>query len=296
MKQNPLNLVLLFLGLTLSLRAISQSPLEVLGNKEDALVLLFDSIVKAPDDTTRMALSREIGHVFKEAFRLPESFDYPFAEVTKAGLITASDLKVRMVTWNIALSDGTYRYFGLVLHRQGKKEMHQITELTDRSAELTEAEKSALSPSNWFGALYYEVVSNQTPRGDMYTLLGWDGNDLFTNKRIIDVLIIAKNGMIQFGAPVFVNNQKTVNRIIFEYSKKASMTLRYEPKSRMIVFDHLAPPNPELEGNFSFYGPDFSYDGLRYEKTGFWIFESNIDVKSAEKSKTPANRKVNRYN
>ena len=39
-----------------------------------------------------------------------------------------------------------------------------------------------LSENSWFGALYYKiipVVKNKT----YYTLLGWDGNDMFSNKK-----------------------------------------------------------------------------------------------------------------
>jgi hypothetical protein len=32
-----------------------------------------------------------------------------------------------------------------------------------------------------------------------------------------------------------------------------------------------------MEGNYQFYGPDFTYDGLKFEK-GIWVSYSNIDV------------------
>ena len=44
------------------------------------------------------------------------------------------------------------------------------------------------------------------------------------------------------------------------------MMLRYDDKLKMIVFDHLSPSKPSYEGKYQYYGPDFSYDGLIFEK------------------------------
>jgi hypothetical protein len=32
-----------------------------------------------------------------------------------------------------------------------------------------------------------------------------------------------------------------------------------------------------MEGKYEFYGPDFTYDGLKFEK-GVWIHYQNIDI------------------
>jgi hypothetical protein len=55
------------------------------------------------------------------------------------------------------------------------------------------------------------------------------------------------------------------------------MSLRYDPQKKMIVFDHLSPTKPSLEGQYEFYGPDFTYDGLKFEK-GVWEHYQNIEI------------------
>jgi len=45
-----------------------------------------------------------------------------------------------------------------------------------------------------------------------------------------------------------------------------------ERKMNMIIFDHLSPSKPSYTGNYQFYGPDFSYDGLEVlMDIGTWL-------------------------
>jgi hypothetical protein len=47
------------------------------------------------------------------------------------------------------------------------------------------------------------------------------------------------------------------------------MSINYDERLDMIVFDHLAPFEPILSGNFAFYGPDGSFDGFKFENGSF---------------------------
>jgi len=73
--------------------------------------------------------------------------------------------------------------------------------------------------------------------------------------------------------------KKVINYFTSEYQAGRTVLLRYDPENDMIVFDHLSPPNPELEGQFQFYGPDFTFDGLRF-KDGKWEYVKNVDVRN----------------
>jgi hypothetical protein len=70
---------------------------------------------------------------------------------------------------------------------------------------------------------------------------------------------------------------KPLNRIIFEFNERVQVTLEYNEVMKMIVFDHLSPSRPSLEGQYQFYGPDFSYDGLLFED-GIWKHYSDIQI------------------
>ena len=57
------------------------------------------------------------------------------------------------------------------------------------------------------------------------------------------------------------------------------MLLRYVQVRQLIVFDHLAPRDPKVKTDFSFYGPDLTYDGYQL-KNGKWNFVQNLDMRN----------------
>jgi len=62
------------------------------------------------------------------------------------------------------------------------------------------------------------------------------------------------------------------------------MMLIYDTKFNMIVMDHLSPSSPVYNGDYQFYGPDLSFDALKFED-GLWIYESAIDYKPITKKR-----------
>ena len=77
-----------------------------------------------------------------------------------------------------------------------------------------------------------------------YILLGWDGNDDRSNKKIADVLTISRG--LTFGAPIFKIDKKTQNRFIIEYKEDASASMKYHAKEERILFTHLIPLSIEV--------------------------------------------------
>src|SRR5690606_35454288 len=73
---------------------------------------------------------------------------------------------------------------------------------------------------------------------------------------------------------------KMLKRLIFEYSAKVSMMLRYDTNQGMIVMDNLAPVNSLFAGDPRHYGPDFTHNALKFEK-GRWVFHSDVIVTNA---------------
>jgi hypothetical protein len=84
-----------------------------------------------------------------------------------------------------------------------------------------------------------------------------------------------------FGMPVFdgMKDRPGARRIIFEYSRQASMLLDYQTADKTIIFDHLAPRDENVRGQYEFYGPDFSYDGLRLV-SGRWRLIEDLPLKN----------------
>ena len=214
------------------------------------------------------------------ALKVPNSFNFPFDSLKAISIQASADKRFRIFSWHVMNSNGTYRYYGTVQmnNPDGKLKMFP---LVDYTASFKNAADSVTSNDKWYGAQYYRIIQVlNNVRTPYYILLGWKGNNVKSTKKVIDVLHF-KDGKAYFGMPVFDGDKDypTRKRAIFEYDRRASMVLNYDPKLSTIVFDHLAPPDDKLKGKFELYGPDFSYDGYRLSN-GRWKLVEDIELKN----------------
>ena len=252
----------------------SQGELE---HFEDSLQYYFTLLASEKDDKNKIELNDQIVKYFKKALKNENSFTYPFDSLKNIGIIKSEDEKLRIITWNLPYNDRTHKYFGFIQYKKSKK-TYVFYELNDNSNNIKKPELAVLNDKNWYGALYYKIITNKNKGKVYYTLLGADLNNLFTKKKIIEVLYFDKNEFPIFGNKVFKNRSTPISRVIFEFNAQTNMTLTYDEEKEMIIYDHLSPSRPSLEGQFEFYGPDFSYDGLKFER-GIWNAYSDIDVR-----------------
>jgi hypothetical protein len=195
------------------------------------------------------------------------------------GKVMSDDHKIRVYTWNIPAELGRTRYYGLVQYRTAKNEAPRVFRLTDSRQEIADPLHVQLKPSNWYGCLIYKIVDTRDKDNTNYTLLGYNPGSLLTNQKVIDLLSFDTLQEPCFGKPVFYYRDQLQYRILFDYAIRASMTLLWDESLKMIVFDHLSPSKPSYTGNYQFYGPDLSYDGLRFEK-GIWKLMEDIDIRN----------------
>jgi len=257
--------------------------------EEDNLKILFDSLYYSTNDSTKIAINNEILDIFEYILYIDASFDYPFDSLTRIGKIKSKDGLLRIYNWNIAFNNNTNQYFGFIQYNNKPKEEFVIYPLIDKSDSIDFPEKQSLDNENWYGALYYEIIESKSKYRNYYTLLGWDGYSEQITRKVIDVLYFSMSGKPHFGANIFhvYRDEKLKSRkikkkrIIFNYSGRATMMLRYDKKSKMIYFDHLAPRNSYFKDNYQYYGPDMSFDALFLRK-GNWIQEKNIDIRTSK--------------
>lgn len=248
----------------------------------DQISKLFDSIVKAKSDAEKIKINKQIINSFSVLLQNKETFEYAFIELKFVSKLISEDDKIKIYTWNIPYENGEFEYFGFIQLR--KASGIELIELKDKSDKIKQAENKTLSANNWYGALYYKIISKSYKGKTYYTLLAWDGNDNFTNKKIIEILSL-KNQKLEFGSPIIkMQNNELKKRLIFEYSEQAKMMLRYDEKIKMIVFDHLAPEQKKFKGQYMYYGPDLSQDGLIFEN-GFWVLKENLDLRNPDNNK-----------
>ncbi len=244
--------------------------------KESELLRLYEGITSPDNADDRMAASDLFKKTLKEQLYSTGAIDHPFDSLRMCKMLSP-DKRFRIFNWNVPLDDGLEHYEAILMIPDAKTEMVKLVELKDKSAEMDKIEARVCRPENWYGALYYDIIPFKKGGGDHYVLLGWDGDTRISNKKVIDV--ISFNGSnIRLGSPVFKTEEGIKKRVIFTYAEQISMSIVYQEKEKRIVFDHLAPRDQSLQGQFQFYGPDMSHDALEYKK-GKWYWASNIEFK-----------------
>lgn len=239
----------------------------------------FSSLYKTRDVTLQNELNSQIMDTLESILRDPISFEYQFDSLRWTARIYSPDRKLRFITWNIPAENGTHTYYGFLQYYPKKDQPCLVFRLYDKSPEISQPESETLSTEKWWGALYYEVLLNKYKGNRLYTIIGYDLNDRYSNRKVIDVLTFKDNNIPVFGQPVFRIDGKLKDRVIFEYAEDVVMIVRFNEKMKMIVFDHLSPIDPALRNNPRFYAPDSSYDGLRFRK-GLWEFIPDVDVRN----------------
>jgi hypothetical protein len=233
-------------------------------------------------DSERISLNSSMDKLFGTVLANNESFAFPFEKLKSISKLKSDDGFIRIFNWNLPLENGTNLYFAYIQHLDKKKNF-DLVKLENKSESITNPESKELSDKNWYGALYYKILTKISGKITYYTLLGWDGNNNFTNKKIIDCFYFNDKKVI-FGAPIFKMEKAVQYRIIFEFAEQSKMLLRYDEKIKMIVFDHLAPIQKKFEGQYMYYGPDMSQDGIQF-KDGFWEYKANLDLRNMEPPK-----------
>jgi len=250
---------------------------------EDSLKAVFNSMSCETSYPRRDSLNSIFYSMLRGTLESQTSFTHPFDSI-RIGKLKSPDGKFRVFTWNIPQPGGYQKYFGLMQVKNPDGTIRLI-ELIDSRKRITDAKNEKLTANRWMAALYYQLVQFPTANGNAYILLGYDFNNLFTSKKIIDVLTFDSQGNPTFGYPVFnVDGKYRLSRILFEFNARVSMVLRYNEDRKTIVFDHLSPSSPEFAGDFQYYGPDGSFDGFKLEGTE-WVYVRDLDLRNPRRSK-----------
>ena len=210
----------------------------------------------------------------RRVLKYKEAISYPFSKLTTIGFVNSPDNQIRIINWNVEKDDLDQIYTAFVIHIDKRRKKQYLTELKDDSPPLSTITKESIGSENWYGALYYKIIPIKKGVKNYYTILGWDYYSPISQMKIIDVIYF--NGeKIRLGSPIFKCGKKTKKRVLFEHSKKTSMSLKYEENLNRIIFDHLSPESPGLSKFRSFYVPDMSYDCFVFNKSK-WILKEDI--------------------
>jgi len=265
--------LILFLNQSFAQHTDESNSLNRLSMYQDSLADLGKVMINNDNELERQNANTMFVKTLVAALKVPNSFLFPFDSVKTVSILNSPDNRFRILSWHIMNDDGSYRFYGaLQLNTGGPLKLFP---LVDYSPLLEHPEDSVTDNRKWYGAQYYKII-RVTGDKSYYVLLGWKGYTVNSTKKVIEVLSF-KNDKPVFGMEVFGTSKH--KRIIFQYTRQASMLLKYVPEQDLIVFDHLSPPDDKSKKNPETFGPDLSYDGYKLIN-GRWKYEDNLDMRN----------------
>jgi hypothetical protein len=264
---------------------------------QDSLHHMALRIIEPDEDEERLANNQLFFNALRQALVSDSTLAETFDSVRTVSFLRDPGGRFRIVTWYVPFRSGGFKYFGFVQTPATNRQAGQLFELKDLTPLLERVSMVELSQDQWYGAYYYEMIHTRHRRKDYFTLLGWKGDNPQSRIRVIEPFVLTEQGPV-FGAQVFDAGERKPYRIIFEYSARVSMSLKYHgdfPKGRrktvpMIIFDRLSPTHETLQGNFRFYVPEVNvFDGFEF-KNGRWVFIPDVDARvTIDPSRAPLN-------
>jgi hypothetical protein len=283
---------------------------------EDSLKYYSEKVLSSDQENDKSINNRLFTKLFIKVLNQDDSYSFPFDSLKKISKLTAPDNTFKIFTWGYKKDDGTYSYSGVI--RQREAEVKKVIVLKDRSDMIENPEIQSLNQDNWYGAIYYQIVLTKKEGKKYYTLLGWDGNNFLTQKKLIDVIWFRSNDRVVFGANIFKKYKDKAQRVIFEFSSRCTMRLHYEKqmvrvvkrskdkkstsekvkKSNMIVFDRLSPIDnrtsssmADLTGQYQFYAPETNIVDAFVFENGRWVLFKDVDARNPETPKKKKSKK-----
>ncbi len=255
---------------------------DVMTAYEQELQQLFNHVFYDATDNERYNANEQALSTFYNALEQKKSFFWDWNLGKGVSVLTSSDRQFRIITWAVMRDNGERECFGFLQSYNEKDERYDIHTLIDRSDEIINKEEMVLSPDNWLGSVYQEIIETKHEGKTFYTLLGWTGVDALTQRKVIEPLFFrGSSAMPQFGQNLF-RREKNRRRVVLEYTNTAMVNLRYDEqfvrtftnkrvkgkkgrtinvreqhdnKTKMIIFDEIAPMVVGMEGLYQYYIP-----------------------------------------
>ena len=270
-------LLLFFVTSTLFAQQITNSDKLFLLKKEDSLKTVGLKIVQGRDAADRFLADSAFTRIFVRALRTKNSFTHPFDSIINISKLYAPDSSFKIFTWQLMINENTIRQHGAIQMRTADGSL-KVFPLIDKSDMITNQTDSISDNNAWMGAVYYKIIQKEYKGETFYTLLGFDENNIKSDKKIMDVLQFV-NGKPVFGSQLFVMEngnqyQKQMARYILEYKKEAAARLTFDEDLGAIVFDELTSESNTPNKKWTLV-PDGEYNGFVW-KNGKWVLTSNL--------------------
>ena len=267
---------------------ISGSERKDIQKKEDSLKTFALQIIQGRTAAERFAADSQFTKMFVRALKIKNSFYYHFDSLLTISKLTPPDSSFKIFTWQMVVNDNVTRQHGAIQMRTTDGSL-ELFPLIDKSDVTVDEEDTIGNNFGWMGAVYYKIIEKQAFGKNYYTLLGYDENNINSNKKVIEILTF-NDGKPIFGGSYFsFQDNSTVKkypaRYIMEYKKNAGPRLTYDPDQDIIIYEHLISETGEPKKKYT-YIPDGDYEGLIW-KDGKWIHIQKVFTQKTAEGQEP---------
>jgi hypothetical protein len=256
---------------------ISKADQKSLMQREDSLKIYAHKIIQGINASDRFKSDSNFTRIFVRALSTKNSFFYSFDSLNSISKLYSPDSLFRIFTWQMVINENIIRQHGAIQLRTGDGSL-KLFPLIDKSDVTENIADTVGNNIGWMGAVYYKIILTQNLGHNYYTLLGYDENNIRSNKKVIEVLDFV-NGQPMFGGGFFsIPNSSLVAknpaRYIMEYKKESSAKLNYDEEMGIIIAEHLVSETKEPQKKWT-YVTDGDFEGFKWTN-GKWVFIDNV--------------------
>ena len=262
--------------------------MKILQKREDSLKTLSLKIIQGRTAGDRFAADSEFTKMFVRALKIRNSFHYSFDSLITISKLSPPDSSFKIFTWQMLINDNVVRQHGAIQMSNADGSL-KLFPLIDKSDVTSNMSDTVGNNFGWIGAVYYKIIQTMSGGKNYYTLLGYDENNIRSNKKIIEVLAFENDQPI-FGGSYFnlsdnASLKQNPGRLILEYKKNASPRLVYDREQDMIIYEHLVSETGEDKKKYTYIG-DGDYEGLKW-KDGKWVHIDKVFTQTTKEGDEP---------
>lgn len=259
-----------------------------LQQKEDSLKHYSLDLIQAINPENRFKADSLFTKMFVRALKTNGSFYYPFDSLETISKLYPPDSSFRIFTWQMVINDNIIRQHGAIQMRtrDGSLKLYPLIDKSDVTINIAD---TIGNNKGWMGAVYYRIIQTKSGNQNYYTLLGYDENNIRSNRKIIEVLNFV-NDEPEFGGRFFSFENDavklpTLSRYIMEYKKSTGARLTYDENLGMIVFEHLESESSEPKKKWTLI-PDGDYEGFKWSNDK-WVHVEKVFNQITPEGKEP---------
>ena len=270
-------LLILFISNMCFAQGITKAAFKELQQKEDSLRYYSVQIIQGRNAEDRLLADSIFTRNLVRSLKATNSFHYPFESLQTVSILYAPDSVFRIFTWQLVINENVIRQHGAIQMKTTDGSL-KLYPLIDKSDITTDVADTIGNNFGWIGAIYYRIIQKKSMDQNIYTLIGFDENNIRSSRKIIEVLYF-QLGEPTFGGRYFSYEEDSViktahSRYIMEYKKEAGPRLTYDKDLDMIILEHLISESNEPKKKWTLIG-DGDYEGFKW-KNGKWVHVEKV--------------------